>query len=80
MCNNTYNIFGRCFLKSLSSREILKILREHGWQEKGPQEGSHLFMIHPKHPELGKVTIPHPRKSFLIKTMRSIEKQTGVKF
>lgn len=67
-------------MKSLSSREILKILKNNGWEEKAPAKGSHLFMINPNHPELGKVTIPHPRSSFPIKTIKSIEKQTGVKF
>lgn len=67
-------------MKSLSSREILKILKENGWMEKGSQKGSHLFMVNPQHPDLGKVTIPHPRSSFPIKTIKSIEKQTGVKF
>lgn len=36
-------------------------------------------MINPDKPELGKVTIPHPRDSYPAKTLKRIEKQTGVK-
>lgn len=66
-------------MKSYSSRELLKILRKHGWVQKGEARGSHLFLTNPEKPELGKVTIPHPRSSFPVKTLKSIEKQTGVK-
>lgn len=67
-------------MKPLTSREILRILKKEGWVEKGVSRGSHTFLIHPDKPELGKVTIPHPRKNIPIKTILSIQKQTGAKF
>ncbi|WP_455257393.1 type II toxin-antitoxin system HicA family toxin [Peptoniphilus asaccharolyticus] len=66
-------------MKSYNSRELLKILNENGWIETGISRGSHLYMHNPDKPELGKVTIPHPRDNYPIKTLKSIEKQTGVK-
>ena len=65
-------------MKSYSSREILKLLKSHGWIEKGEPRGSHYFLIHPKKPELGKVTVPHPRGNIPIRTVRSISRHTGV--
>lgn len=67
-------------MKSYSSREILKILKSNGWIEKGEPRGSHHFLIHPDKPELGKVTVPHPKGSIPIKTLKSISKHTGVEF
>lgn len=63
-------------MKSYSSREVLKILKEDGWIIKDI-EGSHINLIHPTKP--GKVTVPHPRKSFKTKTLQSIFKQAGFK-
>lgn len=65
-------------MKSYNSRELLKILKKNGWVETGISRGSHLYMYNPDKPELGKVTIPHPRDSYPIKTLASISKQTGV--
>lgn len=65
-------------MKSYNSRELLKLLRKNGWIETGISRGSHRFMINPDKPELGKVTIPHPRDSYPIKTLKRIEEQTGV--
>ena len=61
----------------MESREIIKILKQHGWYEVGVT-GSH---YHFKHPEKqGKVTVPHPKKDIPLKTVKSIEKQSGLKF
>lgn len=38
---------------------------------------SHLHFKHPSRP--GKVTVPHPVKDMPIGTLKSIEKQSGVK-
>lgn len=65
-------------MKSYNSRELLKILKKNGWVETGISRGSHLYMYNPDKPELGKVTIPHPRDSYPVKTLTSISKQTGV--
>lgn len=66
-------------MKSYNSRELIKILKKHGWVETGISRGSHLYMCNPDKPELGKVTIPSPRDSYPINTLKSIERQTGVK-
>lgn len=66
-------------MKSYNSKELLKILKKHGWVETGIQRGSHKFLTNPAKPELGKVTVPTPRDSYPIRTLKSIEKQTGVK-
>ncbi|MCR4420529.1 MAG: type II toxin-antitoxin system HicA family toxin [Clostridia bacterium] len=62
-------------MKRCSSREILRILWEHGWVVKN-QVGSHVQLVHPARP--GKVTVPHPRKELPSKTVRSILKQAGL--
>ena len=64
-------------MKSYSSREVLKILFADGWYEVACVGGHHQL----KHPEKpGRVTLTHPRKDIPIKTLKSIEKQAGVKF
>ncbi|MHB9095388.1 MAG: type II toxin-antitoxin system HicA family toxin [Eubacteriales bacterium] len=62
-------------MKSYSSIEILKIVKEDGWYEV-QQRGSHLHFKHPT--KQGKVTIPHPKKDLDPKTVRSILKQAGL--
>jgi predicted RNA binding protein YcfA (HicA-like mRNA interferase family) len=59
----------------LSSREVVDRLERAGWYEVG-QTGSHRHFRHPT--RLGKVTVPHPRKELTMKTLKSIEKQSGV--
>lgn len=60
----------------LSSREIIKRLRADGWQQVG-QTGDHLHFKHPVKP--GKVTIPRPRRDMPKGSLRSIERQAGLK-
>lgn len=63
-------------MRSYSSREVIKILRNDGWYEVGCTGDHHNF----KHPiKRGKVTVTHPRKDFPIGTLKSIEKLTGIK-
>ncbi|MBN1617694.1 MAG: type II toxin-antitoxin system HicA family toxin [Spirochaetales bacterium] len=71
-CINTYYI---SFVKSWSSRDILKTLSADGWIVKH-QVGSHVQLIHPTKP--GKVTVPHPRKNLAPGTVRSIARQAGL--
>lgn len=52
------------------------MLKQDGWQEVR-QAGSHLHFRHPSKP--GAVTVPHPRKDLTIATIKSIERQSGVK-
>lgn len=64
-------------MKSYSSREVIKILKEDGWYEVGCVGDHHQF----KHPiKKGKVTITHPKKDIPKPTLKSIEKQSGIKF
>jgi len=60
----------------LNSREILKKLAEDGWYEVA-QAGSHKQLKHPTKP--GRVTVPHPKKEVPVGTIKSIEKQAGLK-
>ena len=64
-------------MKSYSSREVIKILKADDWYEIACVGDHHQY----KHPEKpGRVTVTHPRKDFPVRTLKSIEKQAGVKF
>jgi predicted RNA binding protein YcfA (HicA-like mRNA interferase family) len=64
-------------MKSYSSREVMKMLKDNGWYEVNCVGDHHQF----KHPEKsGRVTLTHPVKDIPIKTLKSIEKQSGLKF
>lgn len=60
----------------MKSREIIKALQNAGWVEVA-QAGSHKQFKHPDRP--GRVTVPHPKKDLPAGTIRSIEKQSGLK-
>jgi predicted RNA binding protein YcfA (HicA-like mRNA interferase family) len=47
------------------------------WLVSSGQTGSHPHFKHPTKP--GKVTVPHPKKDLPLKTIKSIEKASGVK-
>ena len=64
-------------MKSYSSREVIKKLLDDGWVLVG-QTGSHMQFKHPTKP--GKATVPHPKKQVTLRTLKSIERQTGLKF
>jgi predicted RNA binding protein YcfA (HicA-like mRNA interferase family) len=59
----------------MNSREIIKRLEAEGWKCLR-SKGSHHHFRHPTKP--GTVTVPHPKKDFPVKTLRSIEKQAGI--
>ena len=61
----------------MDSREIIRRLKEDGWYEVN-QVGSHKQFKHPTKP--GRATVPHPKRDIPIGTLKSIEKQTGIKF
>jgi len=61
----------------MSSRLIIKILQKDGWFQVD-QSGSHIQFKHPS--KKGRVTVPHPKKDIPIGTLKSIERQAGVKF
>lgn len=58
-----------------SSRDIIRLLLADGWYEVG-QTGSHKHFKHAT--KKGKVTVPHPKRDLPVKTVKSIEKQSGV--
>jgi len=60
----------------VNSREVIRALEAAGWSEVA-RKGSHLQFRHPSRP--GRVTVPHPKRELPIGTLRSIEKQSGVK-
>jgi predicted RNA binding protein YcfA (HicA-like mRNA interferase family) len=61
----------------MDSRKIIKILKQNGWYEIA-KAGSHTQFRHPK--RKGRVTVPHPKKDIPIGTLKSIERQSGIKF
>ena len=64
-------------MKSYSSRDVLKMLLDDGWYEVDCVGDHHQF----KHPtKRGKVTVRHPVKDLSIRDLKSIEKQSGLKF
>lgn len=64
-------------MKSYSSREIIQILHEDGWYEISCEGDHHQF----KHPsKKGKITVTHLVKDIPLRTTKSIEKQSGLKF
>jgi predicted RNA binding protein YcfA (HicA-like mRNA interferase family) len=60
----------------VNSREIIKKLEADGWFEVA-QAGSHKQFKHATKP--GRVTVPFPKKDFPVGTLKSIEKQAGIK-
>lgn len=46
--------------KSYSSREIIRIIKDDGWEHIGT-EGDHWHFVHPT--KKGKVTVPTPKKT-----------------
>ena len=64
-------------MKSYSSREVIKIIEADGWFLVDTVGSHHQY----KHPtKSGKTTVKHPQKDIPIKTLRNIEKQSGIKF
>jgi predicted RNA binding protein YcfA (HicA-like mRNA interferase family) len=60
----------------MDSRKIIQILKQNGWYEV-VKVGSHTQF---RHPEIkGRVTVPHPTRDIPIGTLKSIERQSGIK-
>lgn len=62
----------RCFM---TSQEVINILKKNGWVLVRITSSHHIFK-HPTKP--GHVTVPHPRKDLTMKTLKSIERQSGL--
>jgi predicted RNA binding protein YcfA (HicA-like mRNA interferase family) len=60
----------------MHSREIISVLHRDGWVQVA-QKGSHVQFRHPI--KKGRVTVPHPERDVPIGTLKSIEKQSGLK-
>ena len=60
----------------MASRDVIAALKAEGWRL-DLITGSHHIFRHPAKP--GTVTVPHPRKDVPIGTLKSIERQTGIK-
>ena len=61
----------------MNSRDVIKLLQKDGWYEVN-QVGSHKQFKHPT--KKGRVTVVHPSRDLAIGTLKSIEKQAGIKF
>jgi len=61
----------------MDSREIIQILKQNGWYEVA-KAGSHTQFRHSQ--IKGRVTVPHPKKDIPTGTLKSIERQSGIKF
>tara|TARA_E500000318_G_C3504445_1_gene189689 strand:+ start:329 stop:517 length:189 start_codon:yes stop_codon:yes gene_type:complete len=60
----------------MKSVAVIKLLEADGWRQVRVT-GSHHHFKHPTKP--GLVTVPHPKRDLPAGTLRSIEKQSGVK-
>jgi predicted RNA binding protein YcfA (HicA-like mRNA interferase family) len=60
----------------MRSDEIIAAIEADGWHEFA-RKGSHAQFKHPTKP--GRVTVPHPRREIPIGTLRTIERQAGVR-
>lgn len=60
----------------MNSRHIIREIEKAGWQHVATKGDYWQF----KHPTLpGRVTVPHPKRDLPIGTLKSIEKQSGLK-
>ena len=60
----------------MHSRDVIKQLQKDGWCEVR-QVGSHKQFKHPT--KKRRVTVPHPNREIPVGTLKSIEKQAGIK-
>jgi predicted RNA binding protein YcfA (HicA-like mRNA interferase family) len=60
----------------MKSHQIISALQRDGWVQVA-QKGSHVQFKHPL--KTGRVTVPHPKRDVPIGTLKSIEKQSGLK-
>ena len=60
----------------MNSRDVIAALEVAGWRLKRVT-GSHHHFMNPNRP--GVATVPHPKRDLPLGTVRSIEKQTGLK-
>jgi predicted RNA binding protein YcfA (HicA-like mRNA interferase family) len=63
-------------VSEVSSAEVIKMIKAEGWKLKRIN-GSHHHFNHTARP--GIVTVPHPKRDIPVGTLKSIEKQSGVR-
>jgi len=61
----------------LSSKEVVRLLREHGFEE-DRQKGSHVVFYHPHNGR--RAVVPLGKKNIPIGTLRSILKEAKIDF
>lgn len=60
----------------MRSRDVIRLLEADGWKEVA-RKGSHAQFRHPV--KKGRVTVPDPKRDLPVGTLRSIEKQSGIR-
>ena len=60
----------------MDSRHVIKQLQKDGWYEVN-RVGNHKQFKHPM--KKGRVTVPTPKRDIPLGTLKSIEKQAGIK-
>jgi predicted RNA binding protein YcfA (HicA-like mRNA interferase family) len=60
----------------MRSRDVIRLLEADGWKEVA-RKGSHAQFKHPV--KKGRVTVPDPKRDLPVGTLRSIEKQSGIR-
>jgi predicted RNA binding protein YcfA (HicA-like mRNA interferase family) len=60
----------------LKSKDVIQAIEAEGWYLIRSR-GSHHHFAHPDRP--GILTVPHPKADLAIGTLKSIERQSGVK-
>lgn len=60
----------------MRSSDVISALKADGWFEVATR-GSHVQFKH--RDKKGRVTVPHPKRDIPIGTLKSIEKQSGLK-
>jgi predicted RNA binding protein YcfA (HicA-like mRNA interferase family) len=60
----------------MNSREIIATIQRDGWVQVA-QKGSYVQFKHPT--KKGRVTVPHPERDIPLRTLKSIERQSGLK-
>ncbi len=64
-------------MKAYSGRELVRLLREHGWQV-ARVEGSHHIMVHPNHDETLSVPV-HGSKALKLGLLHALLRAAGIK-
>lgn len=60
----------------MRSRDVIKLMEADGWKEVA-RKGSHAQFKHPV--KTGRVTVTDPERDLPVGTLRSIEKQAGIR-